>query len=472
VEGLSLVEGTAKGERMQTIDLLLVGASVPLLVYWARQGNQRQLVTLHLVALGLFLHVILSIVRWQLAPWYVMVGLVGLLEMVARVRLLPPHRRWLLAVYGLSISSMLAMLAFPIVPMPIASGPFAIGTRSQLIVNTERIEQYGELRGQPRTFKVQYWYPAETTEGLERTKWIADGIEVPQALTRDWSLPFFVLDHIVAYDSSAYLNAPILNEPSTYPVVILSHGWSSKRTLHTDLAEELASQGYIVVGIEHTYGSLATKLGEEAHSFQLLFREALPPRAQTPNYLEFANLLVETYASDIIAAIDTLEGLNQAPGAFQGRLDLSNIHVIGHSTGGGAAVKAAMDDKRITSVIGMDAWVEPLNEVDLNAGLTTRALYLRSNGWETGENNEYLYRFLTNSINAAPLYQIDGTTHYDFAMVYMYTPLTRVIGLTGRVNATYLNQLLETVILEFLATDQPYEINATTWPEVRVIPVG
>jgi hypothetical protein len=110
--------------------------------------------------------------------------------------------------------------------------------------------------------------------------------------------------------------------------------------------------------------------------------------------------------------------------------------------------------------------------VDLNGGLSTRALYLRSNGWETGENNEYLYRLLQSSENASLLYQIDGTTHYDFAMVYMYSPLTRVVGLTGSVNAQYLNQLLETVMLEFLSSDQPYQIDLTLWPEVRIIPVG
>jgi hypothetical protein len=457
---------------MQTIDLLLVVASVPLMVYWIQQGVHRKLVTLQIGIMGLFLHFIVSTVRWQLAPWYAMVVLVGLLEMVARVRVVPPSKRWLIAIYGLSLASLMAMLAFPLYPMPVASGPFAIGTRSQILVNEERIEQYGELAGQARTFKVQYWYPTDSTEGFEQTKWIADGIAVPQALTRDWSLPFFVLDHIVSYESSAYLNAPISAAKPRYPIVIISHGWSSKRTLHTDLAEELASQGYLVVGVEHTYGSLATKLGDTDEDFQFLFREALPPRAQTPNYLEFANLLVETYASDIIATMDTLEGLNQAPGAFQGRLDFSSIQVIGHSTGGGAAVKAAMDDKRITSVLGMDAWVEPLKDVDLNDGLSTRALYLRSNGWETGENNEYLYRLLQSSENASLLYQIDGTTHYDFAMVYMYSPLTRVLGLTGSVNPQYLNQLLETVMLEFLSSDQPYQIDLTLWPEVRIIPVG
>jgi hypothetical protein len=83
-----------------------------------------------------------------------------------------------------------------------------------------------------------------------------------------------------------------------------------------------------------------------------------------------------------------------------------------------------------------------------------------------------LYRLLQTSENASLLYQIDGTTHYDFAMVYMYSPLTRALGLTGSVNPQYLNQLLETVMLEFLSSNQPYQIDQTLWPEVRIIPVG
>ncbi len=457
---------------MQIIDYVIVIGTLPFIWYWARQGVTRKNTTLHIVLYGFFLHFILSIVRWQLTPWYIALVLVAVIEIVARARLTPPNKRLVNVVYGLTALSVVAMIALPVYPMPQASGPFAIGTYSQIINNPERTEQYGSRQGESRAFKVQYWYPAETTQGAEQTKWIADGVPVTRSLTRDWSLPFFLLDHITSYESSAYLNAPPTNDVKPLPIAIISHGWSSTRTLHTDLAEELASQGYFVIGMEHTYGSLATVLGDEEEDIQYLFREALPPRAQTPNYLEFANLLVETYASDIIAAIDVLEGLNQAPGAFNQRLDLTSIHVIGHSTGGGAAVKAAMDDERITSVVGMDAWVEPLTQADLNAGLTTRALYLRSNGWETGENNEFLYQLLQTSTNATPLYQIDGTTHYDFAMVYMYSPLTRAIGITGTIDASYVNQMLETIVLEFLTTSEPYQIDSNEWPEVRIIPVA
>jgi dienelactone hydrolase len=455
---------------MQIVDYGVLLLSIPVVLYWVKQAElRRRTLALNLLFFGFFIHFIVSLLRWQFAPWYLALIVMGVVEIVARLRLKPPSKRWRIVFIGLTMSSVLANAAFPIIAMPNASGPYAIGTSSQLIVNPNRIEEYGALRGQPRTFKVQYWYPAQSTDGFEQTKWIADGLVVPRALTRDWSLPFFVLDHISAYRSSAYLNAPLSTQQGTYPVVIISHGWSSKRTLHTDLAEELASQGYFVVGMEHTYGSLATVLGNEEADVQYLDYDALPRRAVTPNYLEFANLLVETYASDIIAAIDTLEALNQASGALNQRLDLSSIQVVGHSTGGGAAVKAAIDDPRITSVLGMDAWVEPLTASDLSAGLSTRALYLRSNGWETGENNEYLYQLLQTSSNASPLYQIDGTTHYDFAMVYMYTPLTRVLGITGSLEFGYLNTMLDTLVLEFLAADGEYQIDTNQWSEVREI---
>lgn len=457
---------------MQIFDYGLLLFSIPLALYWVKQTElRRRTLALNLIVFGFFIHFIVSILRWQFAPWYGALMVIAGVEIVARLRVRPPSNRWRFVVVGLTILSILANAAFPIIAMPQASGPFLIGTNSQIIVNPNRIEEYGALRGQPRTFKVQYWYPAQTTDGFQQTKWIADGLVVPRALTRDWSLPVFVLDHITAYASNAYLNAPLSTQQSTYPVVIISHGWSSTRTLHTDLAEELASQGYFVVGMEHTYGSLATVLGDQV-DIQYLYYDALPRRAVTPNYLEFANLLVETYATDIIAAIDTLEALNQAPGTLNQRLNLSSIQVIGHSTGGGAAVKAAIDDPRITSVLGMDAWVEPLNASDLRAGLSTRALYLRSNGWETVENNEYLYQLLQTSSNVSPLYQIDGTTHYDFAMVYMYSPLTRALGITGSLEYGYVNTMLDALVLEFLAAEDEYRIDTIQWPEVREIPIS
>lgn len=440
--------------------LLFVGIILALIIKLRTNGSSK--VLLSGLTLLLIIQFFFGFPRWQLIPIYVAFALTILM-------ILQEEPKWMKT--SLSVISLLTIVSvtlqwiFPIYPMPQPSGPYLIGTQSFVLNDTARDEIYDDEIA-TRRFKIQMWYPAETIDGYEQALWIEDGVEIKRALTADWSLPSFILDHIATYPSSSYLSAPISMNQSSYPVVVISHGWSSLRTLYTDFAEELASNGYIVIGIEHTYGSLATRFSET--DIEYLNRAALPRRSETPNYLEFANKLVETYAGDIVYTLDFITELNDENGFFKGKIDLSNTSAIGHSTGGGAAVKAAMDDSRIDRVIGYDAWVEPILEEDLVKGLNIPVLYIRSEAWQVGENNGYLLP-LINASSQSTLYQVHGTTHYDFSMVYMFSPLTPFLGVTGSLDGVYLNQMLESLMLEFLSNPDPNQFINSEWEEMEFI---
>jgi hypothetical protein len=121
----------------------------------------------------------------------------------------------------------------------------------------------------------------------------------------------------------------------------------------------------------------------------------------------------------------------------------------------------------------MDAWVEPLEEPLLSEGLDMPSLFLRSGAWEISYNNDSLSTLIENSTESSPLYQIDGTTHYDFAMVYMYSPLTKYIGFTGSVESEHLNTIMKTMITNFfddtLKNYPNSDINPGSWDDVREI---
>lgn len=440
--------------------LLFLGIIAALMMKFKTDWSSKAVMSGLIVLL--VIQVFFGFPRWQLIPLYIALA-------ISMIIVLQEEPRWLKTSIGalslLSVISLALLWVFPVYPMPQASGPYLIGTQSFILNDTARDEIYDDEIVN-RRFKIQLWYPAQTIEGYERTLWIEDGVEMMRALTTDWSLPSFLLDHIATYASSSYLNAPISMNQSNYPVVVISHGWSSLRTLHTDFAEELASHGYIVIGIEHTYGSLATRFSDT--EIEYLNRSALPRRSETPNYLEFANTLVETYAGDIVYTLDFISELNEENGFFKGKFDLSNISALGHSTGGGAAVKAAMDDERIDRVIGYDAWVEPILEEDLADGLDIPVLYIRSEAWQVGENNGYLIPLIKTS-SQSTLYQIQGTTHYDFSMVYMFSPLTPFLGATGSLDGEYLNQMLETQMLEFLSNPDPNQFINSPWDEMQFI---
>jgi predicted dienelactone hydrolase len=59
-------------------------------------------------------------------------------------------------------------------------------------------------------------------------------------------------------EASAVSDATPAGHQRGLPLVVLSPGFTSSRSTLTALAEDLASHGYVVAGIDHTYESYAT----------------------------------------------------------------------------------------------------------------------------------------------------------------------------------------------------------------------
>lgn len=433
------------------------------------------------VSLMLFftIHVILEQSRWQLYPLYLAMLLILGMSVDIIFKLKEFQKNKIIRRINISIVGLLILLfgisniVFPVYQMETPSGTYPVGTTSYVLTDSSRTDIYGEEGN--RRIKVQFWYPADSTEGYDLVPWIEDGNIVAQALAKDFGLPSFMLNHTEQILSHSYSSAPISKDDGAFPVIVLSHGWRGFRNLHTDLAEELASLGYIVVGIDHTSGSVATVFGDNDIAYLNL--DALPDRDKTDDFLGLANTLVNTYASDITLTIDHLQKMNTGDisSLFEGKLDLGNIGLLGHSTGAGAGVAVAINDERIKAVIGMDAWVEPIYDGEIDKGINTPALFIRSEAWETGYNNTDLYRFIDESTETAVLYQIDGTTHYDFAMAYMISPLSSVLNITGTLEGATLVSILEGMIVSFfdehLTSSNNVDINNLDelWEEVQKI---
>lgn len=429
-------------------------------------------------------HIIFEKIRWQLYPLYVVIifyFVITILYMIpiAKIKVAVSKakirkRIVVFSVIFIVISGALAFV-FPVYKMPVPTGKYEIGTQSFDITDPERGAIYSGNLDNNRKIKIQVWYPAETTEGYERVAWIEDGKIVAEALAKDMGLPSFSLDQTALVVSNSYKNAPISDELDKYPVVIISHGWTGFRDLHADVAERLASNGYIVVGIDHTYGSEITVFNDGEVAY--LNKDALPDRETTPDFLEYANKLVTTYASDVSLTLDELEKFNkgQVTESFKGKLDLSRIGLLGHSTGGGGDVSIAIEDVRIKAVVGMDAWVEPIYKTEIEKGLKVPSLFMRSEQWSVGENNENLLMLVNTSTGPISIYQINGMYHSDFSMVYMYSPLTKLVKLTGQLDGRTSSLIQKDFIQSFfdknLKGDNSMNIDeiADKWEDVEKI---
>jgi hypothetical protein len=140
---------------------------------------------------------------------------------------------------------------------------------------------------------------------------------------------------------------------SPYPVLIFSPAGFSPLS-YAAIVEELASHGYIVLGINHTYdapvsvfpdGRLVTvspKFMEGVNSQAGHHNDAFHFRAQAADYK----------AQDMKFVADQMARLTTPP--LAGHLDLSRIGAFGHSLGGNAAFELCRTDGRCRAAANMD----------------------------------------------------------------------------------------------------------------------
>jgi predicted dienelactone hydrolase len=216
------------------------------------------------------------------------------------------------------------------------SGPFAIGTKTYSWVDRSRHEKASHDPKEYLRLIVQVWYPARSQGGATSPyvpRLSAYGTVWEKSETRAASRT----------QTHSRLNAPPAPD-LRFPVVLLSHGWQGTRSEYSSLAEDLASRGYAVFGVDHPY----------------MGRIVLPNGKVTPSTEQQSRSpaeIMEYYGRDLQFAIDEITRLNAFPGdtTLAGRLDLSRIAAIGHSSGFSAVSDACRRDSRIKACVNIDA---------------------------------------------------------------------------------------------------------------------
>ncbi len=145
-----------------------------------------------------------------------------------------------------------------------------------------------------------------------------------------------------------------------YPLLLYSPAWDGVRTDNTFHAEELASHGYIVVGMDHPYGSEVTIFpdGRIIHS-KLVLGAPFSSAAAEEKFVQTVEQEVRIRADDAISVIAALERWNadDPSGMLTGRIDLDRIGIFGFSLGGAVAAQACWLDRRFKAGINMDGLI-------------------------------------------------------------------------------------------------------------------
>lgn len=360
---------------MQNLELLLLIISVVYTAFGTSiDKSLKKPYVLALLILSLSAHLLFEGVRWQMFPTY-LIWIIALVKAVRPTKQKPRLIFRILGVTGLLILLIFAVLlpsVLPVFKLPQPTGSYTVGTKD-IYLELGRKEIITADESDNRRLMVKVWYPSKEKEGEKDPYGDIGG---RNGFAKKYGLSPSMLSYLNKIDSHVYRDIQIADQ--SFPVLIFSHGYHSRANGYYALLSEIVSQGYIVIGVNHTYESTGTTFpdGEEVYFDQeyaqriesgtwdtikpvieafkngLSFEERQPiVRKAMTTY--FVRDIVEYWAEDIKDVVSQLEDWSTS-GFFKGKLDLNSIGVFGHSRGGGAAGEALLIDDRIKAGANLD----------------------------------------------------------------------------------------------------------------------
>jgi dienelactone hydrolase len=264
-------------------------------------------------------------------------------------------------------------------------------------------------------------------------------------------LPSFFLDHLALVKLPAYKNSKVASSDTGYPIILFSHGWTGFNAQNTGQALQLASHGYVVVAVQHTYGAVVTVFNDG--TIAKYNPAALPRGAPDAGYDVAADKLANQWAGDLSYALDFMtEQNNDSNSRFFHALDIPRVGIYGHSTGGGTAIQFCGTDARCKAVLGQDPFLRPVSDDILQSGVTQPAFFMFSQRWHDDTdslNNRQFKPFFKNSKQALGAVYIEGTAHYDFSDLPLLSPLAPQLGLKGPINGKRVTTIVDDYLLSF-----------------------
>jgi len=369
------------------------------------------------------------------------------------------------------------------VTLPTPTGPFAVGRATYAWTDDAHADTLAPVPGTKRELIVWIWYPSAPGRSAAKS---ADYLPAPwrTAMERETSALFKLLtrDLSVVHTRSA-LDSAVSPQRRSYPVVIMRGGASANVTNYSILAEDLASDGYVVVGFDAPFrthvvvfpdGRVITRRPEnnpELFSGQELDR--------------VADKLLAAWTADIAFVLDRLERLNaaDASGKFTGRLDLTRVGVFGHSFGGATAAQFCHQDSRCKAGIDVDG---ALFGSVIQAGIRQPFMFLMSGhgDFSSGAEVRKIKADIQSVYDRLPpdrrLYiEIRGANHFTFSDdgALLKSPLVRgalrvfgVLGIDGRRQLAVTAYCIHSFFDAYLGSggSSRLEISSPLYPEIQV----
>jgi dienelactone hydrolase len=238
--------------------------------------------------------------------------------------------------------------------LPKPTGPYRVGRASCHGIDSSRPETFTEDPSDNREVLFHIWYPAEPNSGT-----VAPYIDsLPDDEVFRYS--FVGIERLMKTRSHAFTGAKVSGARKQYPVIIFSHGLGRVSAHYTTFLENLASHGYIVVGVDSPFFSSAVKMPDG---------RIIQNKSQRNQRRGAREEEAVIQAHDLIFVLNELERLNKKDTGIglAGRFDLRRVGVFGHSRGGFTAPHACLLESRFGACLNLDGY--PLTPAVMENGI-------------------------------------------------------------------------------------------------------
>jgi predicted dienelactone hydrolase len=224
--------------------------------------------------------------------------------------------RWMIGMLALIAPGAVVAQIPADAPELAARGSAPVGTQSLVLTDPDRFDVMkpdgaGRFKHGARTLTIEIWYPAVAAA------------KSAQHITYTMPAPFLggrKSDPNLRLSFSGNAARGAAPAAGRFPLVVLSHGYNNRAVGFSDLAENLASKGYVVVAIEHG--------------------DVDPAKAGSPR-ASFLQVLVDRSADQRFVIAEVARRAASARSGVFAHVDAANMALAGYSMGGYGAIASA-----------------------------------------------------------------------------------------------------------------------------------